>query len=133
METERINDNDELEENLSNFCRANNLSRELFEIARVGKGKGSGDRKVLMGPKSVKNQNCTYVIKLFVEYNIIIIWNYRNNTNMSYPYMTLIERLNNGNCSGDKGMVTHPNNQSRVLFEYTENFERLLNIIADRI
>ena len=46
--------------------------------------------------------------------------------------MALKDKLDKGICEGDKGYVTHPNNQSKVLFEYTENFNRLLNIIGDK-
>lgn len=132
MRNEKIIDNNELEKRLNDFCKKNHLSIDLFEIAIVGTGKGSGERKTLYGPSVVKNEKCIYVIKLFLEYNIIIIWNFRNNHNMSYPYLTLKEKLDNGICEGDKGYCTHPRKQSKVLFENTENFERLLNIIADK-
>jgi len=132
MKSEKIIDNNELEKILNAFCEKNHLSKELFEIAIIGTGKGSGERKTLFGPSTIKNHKCTYVIKIFLKYNIIIIWNRRNNVNMSYPYLTLKEKLDNGMCEGDKGYMTHPNNQSKVLFEYTENFEKLLNIIADK-
>ncbi len=132
MKNDKIIDNNKLEKILNDFCQKNNLSKDLFEIAQIGKGKGSGERKTLYGPQIIKNEKCTYVIKIFLKYNIIIIWNLKNNPNMSYPYLTLKEKLNNGICEGDKGYVTHPKNQSKVLFENTENFERLLNIIADK-
>ena len=51
---------------------------------------------------------------------------------MSYSYLTLKDKLDKGICEWDKGCVTHPNNQSKVLFEYTENFNKLLNIIGDK-
>ena len=51
---------------------------------------------------------------------------------MSYPYLTLKEKLNNGIREGDKGRGYHPYKQSKVLFEYTENFKNLLSIIADK-
>ncbi len=128
-----IENNIELNDRLKKFCEDNNMKIELFELAIVGKGYGTGDRKRLYGPKNVKNENCVYVIKLFTKYNIIVIWNYRNNTSMSFSYMTLKEKLDKKMCRLDKGEGTHPHNQSEVLFEYTENFERLLNIIADKI
>ena len=132
MRNEKIIENSHLEKILNDFCKENYLSIDLFEIARVGNGEGSGERKELYGPKSVKNKNCTYVIKIFLKYNIIIIWNYKNNPNMSYPYLTLKEKLNNGIREGDKGRGYHPYKQSKVLFEYTENFKNLLSIIADK-
>lgn len=134
MKNDKIIDNNELEKRLNDFCKKNNLSMDLFEIAKAGKGKGSGERKTLCGPgcESIKNKKCTYVIKIFLEYNIIIIWNFKNNPNLSYPYLTLKEKLDNGICEGDKGRGTHPRKQSKVLFENTENLERLLNIIADK-
>lgn len=132
MKKEIIVDNTDLEKRLKKFCKENNIDSELFEIAIVGKGKGSGPRKELYGPNSVKNKKCTYVIKLFLAYDLIIIWNYKSNPAMSYPYLTLKEKLSRGICEGDKGRITYPNNQSKVLFENTENFERLLNIIADK-
>ena len=128
----KINNNIILEERLNKYCKDNNLSTKIFEIAKEGQGMGSGDRKVLLGPSNVKNKNCVYVIKIFLKYNIIIIWNYKNNHSMSYPYLTLKEKLDSGLCEGDKGKIRHPNKQSKVLFEYTENFERLLSIIADK-
>ena len=90
-----IENNIELNDRLKKFCEENNIKIELFELAKCGKGYGSGDRKQLLGPKNVKNSNCVYVIKLFVKYNIIVIWNYRNNKSMSCPYMTLKEK---GKC-----------------------------------
>jgi len=132
MKNDTITNNNKLEKILNDFCEKNNLPREMFEIAQIGKGLGNGERKVLLGPSNVKNKNCIYVIKVFLKYNIIIIWNYKNNQNMSYPYLTLKEKLDNGICEGDKGKGFHPNNQSKVLFENTENFKRLLSIIADK-
>ena len=46
------------------FVKKNNVSIDLFEIARIGKGEGTGDRKTLYGPQNVKNKNCIYVIKI---------------------------------------------------------------------
>jgi len=86
-----------------------------------------------MAPKSIKNKNCTYVIKLFIEYNLIIIWNYRNNPAMSYSYVTIDKKLQNGLFYADKGKGTHTNNQSIILFEHSENLKRLLNYIANKI
>ena len=133
MEKEKIIDNYKLEEKLNKFCKENNLCKELFEIARVGNCNGSGERKVLRGPSNVKNKNCTYVVKLFLKYNIIIIWNYKNNHSMSYSYITIQNKLNKGIFWADKGRITHTNNQSEILFEHTENFELLLNRIANKI
>ncbi len=134
MGNEKIIDNSQLEKILNDFCKENHLSIDLFEIAKQGNGKGSGPRKVLKGPEptAIKNKKCTYVIKLFLRYNIIIIWNYKNNPNMSYPYLTLKEKLDNGIREGDKGYGYHPHKQSRVLFEYTENIKSLLSMITDK-
>lgn len=118
-----IENNEELEERLENFCNKNNLSINIFEVAIMGKG---NNKTMFLGPSTVKNKNCTYVIKLFINFNIIIIWNYKNNHNMSYPFNTLVERLNKGITTGDKGKGIHSHNQSRVLFEHSENFENLL-------
>ncbi len=128
----KISNNDELKERLKKFCKKNNLNLNIFEIAIAGKGYGSGARKVLYGPSKVTNIECIYVIKLFIKYNIIIIWNYKNNSSMSYPYETLKERLNRGKIIGDKGKGYHPYNQSEILFEHTENFENLLYKIANK-
>ncbi len=133
MEFFMIKNNEELEEHLSKWCREKNKDINIFEIARMGKSEGAGDRKVLYGSTTVRNKNCTYVIKLFIKHDIIIIWNYRNNPAMSYSYMTINEKLQNGVCIADKGRGTHTNKQSIILFEHSENFERLLNKIADII
>lgn len=133
MRNNKILNNTGLDNFLNKFCKDNGYSRELFEIARVGNGYGSGERKELYGPENVKNKNCTYVIKLFINYNLIVIWNYKNNHSMSIPYMTVQERLKNGRCSIDKGKITHPNEQSEVYFENTENFENILNKITGKI
>lgn len=133
MKNNKIINNTELEYFLDTFCKNNGYNKELFEIAKLGTGYGSGERKELYGPSNVKNKNCVYVIKLFLNYNLIVIWNYRNNKSMSIPYMTVKERLKNGRCSIDKGKFTHPNEQSEVLFENTENFEKLLNKIVGKI
>lgn len=133
MRIEKIINNIELEEFLNKFCKKHNICKEIFEIAREGKGKGRTERKVLEGPRSVKNKSCTYVIKLFLQYDLIIIWNYKNNPAMSYSYITIQDKLSKGECSADKGRITHTNNQSKILFEHTENFERLLFEIADKI
>lgn len=128
-----INNNEELKEHLNNFCKEKGIDVNIFEIARIGKGKGRSDRKVLDGPQSIKNKNCTYVIKLFIEYNLIIIWNYRNNPSMSYSYITINDKLQKGIFTADKGRETHTNNQSVILFEHSENFDRLLNHIVNKI
>lgn len=132
MQNKKIINNKDLKARLNNYCQINHLNIDIFEIAQIGKGLGTGDRKTLLGPQKVKNKDCIYVIKLFLNYNLIIIWNYKNNHSMSYPYLTAKAKIDNGICEGDKGCGTHPKNQSKVLFENTENFERLLNIIADK-
>jgi hypothetical protein len=128
-----INNNDELKKYLYKFCEEKNIDPDIFEIARVGTAKGSSPRFELHGPSTVKNENCTYVIKLFTSYNLIIIWNYRNNHSMSYSYKTMEEKLKNGKHSADKGTGTHTNKQSIVLFERSENFSILLNDIAGNL
>ena len=117
-----IENNEELEERLENFCNKNNLSINIFEVAIMGRG---NNKTRLLGPSTVKNKNCTYVVKLFINFNIII-WNYKNNQNMSCPYNTLMERSNKGITTGDKGKGIHSHDQSRVLFEHSQNFENLL-------
>jgi predicted nucleic acid-binding protein len=128
-----IKDNNTLENHLRDFCKKHKIDLSIFEIARIGKGKGSTERKVLLGPTVVKNKNCTYVIKLFLEYDLIIIWNYKNNKSMSYSYVTIAKKLETGIFMADKGYGTHTNNQSIVLFERSENFDRLLNYITNRL
>jgi hypothetical protein len=128
-----INNKDELKKQVEKFCREKNIDANIFEIAKEGSAKGSGNRKVLHGPSTVKNDSCTYVLKLFTSYNLIIIWNYRNNPSMSYSYVTIEEKLQNGKHCADKGSGTHTNNQSIVLFERSENLGVLLNEIADKI
>lgn len=128
-----INNNDELKKILNILCNEKGIDSNNFEIARVGTGKGRSSRKVLDGPKSVKNKNCTYVIKLFTHYDIIIIWNYKNNPAMSYSYVTIKEKLQKGIFIADKGKGTHTNNQSIVLFESSNNLDKLLNYIANKI
>lgn len=128
-----INNNDELKNILDFLCKEKGIDSNIFEIARVGKGTGRSARKVLDGPKSIKNKNCTYVIKLFKSYDIIIIWNYKNNPAMSYSYITISEKLQKGIFTADKGTGTHTNNQSIVLFESSDNLDRLLNYIANKI
>lgn len=128
-----IDENVKLMEILNEFCKNNNVDIKNFEVARIGNGLGSGDRKILSGPSTVKNKDCTYVIKLFVKYNLIVIWNYKNNHNMSYSYETIKEKLEKGIFLADKGKDKHTRDQSVIFFSNSENFETLLNKIIGKI
>ena len=128
-----IINNEELERRLNNYCAKHNINKNIFEIATIGNGYGNGERKRLYGPKTVKNKECTYVIKLFKKYNLIIIWNYKNNKAMSYSYITIENKLSKGLNYADKGRISHTNDQSTILFEHTENFENILNKIVGKI
>jgi len=46
-----INNNQELEEYLYTYCKEKGIDPNMFEIARVGRGTGVSERKVLYGPK----------------------------------------------------------------------------------
>ena len=128
-----LKNNNELEKVLKNFCNRNKIDINIFEIARIGKGEGSTERKVLYGPKNVQNENCTYVIKLFLKYDLIIIWNYKNNKAMSYSYKAIEEKLKKGIFCADKGKGFHTFNQSEIFFEHSDKFEILLNNIFNKI
>lgn len=129
----KLKNNQELLNKLTEFCNYKNIDIKLFEIARIGTGYGDKYYKRLNGPKNVKNKNCTYVIKLFIKYNLVIIWNYKNNHSMSYSYKTIKEKLSKGINKADKGYITHTNNQSEIYFEYSENLDNLLNQLTNNI
>lgn len=92
-----------------------------------------GKAERLKNTTKVKNQNCSYVIKFYAKLDLIVIWNYRCNPNMSYSYKTIKEKLANGIRRSDKGTEFHTRKQYYVYFDKSEKLFELLRLIINPI
>ncbi len=123
---------EEIEKIVDTFCEQNKIDKNIFEISSISHAKGGKDQR-LSNRTKVVNKQCTYVIKYYYDLNLIVIWNYKLNTNMSYSLKTINEKLSKGIRCADKGKISHTNNQAIIYFNYSENLYKLLGLINNRI
>ena len=84
MQNKKIINNKDLRARLNNYCQINHLNIDIFEIAQIGKGLGTGDRKTLYGPQKVKNKayNKCYTLYLYFYSSYLIS---SMSPSLSYP------------------------------------------------
>ena len=128
-----FNNENEIEKIVSGFCIKNKIDKNIFEISNIAYSQTGGKEERIYNKTKVKNKKCTYIIKYYKALNIIVIWNYAINHNMSYSYKTIKQKLSNGIRYGDKGTGFHTNNQYYVYFDKGEKLNELLKLIYNPI
>ena len=128
-----INNENDIKNIVDKFCLKNHYSSEMFEISKIAESATGGKNERLVNKTPVKNPKCHFVIKYYKQLDIVVIWNYSFNPNMSYSYKTIKEKLNNGIRYGDKGSEFHTKKQYWVYFDKGDRLSELLKVLINPI